>query len=79
MDEQQAHKYKGSGFNACPYCESKNIEAGSFSYEIMGTGVMCLDCDEEWQDNYAIVSVGFRDENDKYQEHGLDLESRLRA
>ena len=79
MNFDQAIKYRDKNFACCPYCESTEIEAGSFSFEIMGTGVMCHDCGKEWQDNYSIVSVGFRDKNDEYQEHGIDLESRLRA
>jgi len=78
MNFEQAMKYRNSGFTACPYCESTNIEADMFDHDIQGMDVVCVDCGKEWQDNYNIVSVAYYDDNG-YHSHGIDLESRLRA
>ena len=79
MNYEQAWKYRDNNFAKCPYCDSKSINAGAFSFDIMGTPVECLECEKHWQDNYDIVSVAYYDDKGEYQDHGITLEDRLRA
>lgn len=58
------------GGTRCPYCQSGDIEADRFDYEISGMMVRCESCSREWQDNYSLTSIGIYSGAGEYVELG---------
>lgn len=61
MNNEQAQEYLVTGGSKCPYCASTNIEggAGEFDIGVAFQEIRCLECGEEWQDNYTLSGVAF--------------------
>jgi transposase-like protein len=46
--------------NHCPYCDSRNIEAGALAAEdniVLVSGVKCLNCHKTWSDVYTLTRI----------------------
>lgn len=58
-DTERFDQYTRNGCGYCPYCLSNSIEAGAI--EVQGASAhqstYCLECNEEWQDIYAISAI----------------------
>lgn len=59
LTKEQKQAYVESGGNACPYCESFEIEAGrsetDSDYHIIH--VECMNCGKEWWDVYHLSTI----------------------
>jgi transposase-like protein len=52
-------KYFRSGAVVCPFCNSKNIDAGDYDFGVCSfyQNVRCPDCKKEWTDEYTLTSI----------------------
>jgi hypothetical protein len=64
MKPERAKKYLEQRGLACPFCSSRDIEAGSTDFDEAGEitqRISCLKCDELWTDVYKLAAVADSD------------------
>jgi hypothetical protein len=60
MKPEKAKKYLEQRGLACPFCGSRDIEAGSMDFDEAGEitqRISCLKCNEQWTDVYKLAAV----------------------
>lgn len=59
MEEERVKKYLMSSGLLCPYCGSKNLDAGppNCGDYLIYRFVNCLDCNKEWTENYTLTGI----------------------